>query len=135
MSKYLYEITHDFNGPIGGIVKYLKVHAKSGDIVAMTYGDLPVKFYTDLFVVGGLTGQDLSPAKNAKWIIIRKRVHCDVDMAVRKYINMNVPGSKYQPIRLDSPDTPFENREDPQEHLYKTVTNEDRVIIFERIKP
>ena len=48
-----------------GIVSYLSENAEEDDVVAITYGDMPLKFYTDLRVVGGLTGEGLSPAKNA----------------------------------------------------------------------
>ena len=61
--KYLYEITHDYDGPIEGIVNYLSENADKDDIVAITYGDMPLKFYTQLRIVGGLTGEDLSPAR------------------------------------------------------------------------
>jgi 4-amino-4-deoxy-L-arabinose transferase-like glycosyltransferase len=60
LHRFAYEITHDFDGPIEGIVKFLDENAREGDTVAITYGDLPVKFYTDLRVLGGLTGEDIT---------------------------------------------------------------------------
>ena len=72
ITSYLYEITHAFNGPIKGITTYLAEHGKPTDTVAVTYGDLPIKFYTNMRVVGGLAGDDLSVAKDAEWIILRK---------------------------------------------------------------
>ena len=70
--KFAYELTHDFDGPIEGIVKTLRQHANPDDVVAINYGDLPVKFYTGLRVVGGLTGEDLEPIAEADWIILRR---------------------------------------------------------------
>jgi len=134
ISNYLYEITHDYKGPIDGIVTYLNQHGKASDMVAITYGDLPLKFYTNMRIIGGLTGEDLSPAKNADWVIVRKYVICEKDLKVRQYLIENVPWYKYQEIRIDYPDIPFQNRENPQEHHYRTVTNEDRVVIYKRIK-
>jgi len=131
---YLYEITHDYNGPIKGIVRYLNQNAKKDEIIAITYGDLPLKFYTDMRVVGGLTGEDLSPGKEADWIIIRKYVICEKDWMVKKYLVHNVAWHQYKRITIDYPDTPFENRESPEEHRYRTVTNEDRVVIYRKMR-
>ena len=38
--------------PIEAIVRFLEESASPDDLVVMTYGDLPVKFYTGLRVVG-----------------------------------------------------------------------------------
>jgi hypothetical protein len=131
---YFYEITHDYDGPIEGIVKYLNQNAKKSEIVAITYGDLPLKFYTDMKVVGGLTGEDLSPAKQADWVVIRKYVICEKDWVVKQYLVQNVPWHQYERITINYPDAPFENRESPQEHNYRTVTNEDKVVIYKKIR-
>lgn len=133
LPEFAYEITHDFRGPVDGIVRYLNEHAKADDVVAITYSDLPLKFYTGLRVVGGLTGEDLAPAKNADWIIVRKHVISEKDYAVRQYLAQNILWPQYRRIEIDYPDTPFQNRESPQDHLYRTATDADRVIIFQRI--
>ncbi|MDD5284681.1 MAG: glycosyltransferase family 39 protein [Desulfuromonadaceae bacterium] len=134
LKEYWYELTHTYNGPVEGIVSYLNSNAKTGDIVAITYGDLPLKFYTPLRVVGGLTGEDLSPARNAEWIIIRKYVICEKDDKVRQYLEQNIDPNNYRGIRINSPDIPFENRESPGEHLYRTVQNEEPVVIYQKIR-
>jgi hypothetical protein len=87
---YIYEVTHDYDGPIEGIVKYLIEYGSKDDIVAITFGDLPIKFYTDMKVVGGWTDEDLSPAKRAKWVIMRKHILGLRDMNVRKYLLRNI---------------------------------------------
>ena len=135
VSNYLYEITHDYDGPVEGIVEYLNRHGKKDDVVAITYEDLPLKFYTRMRVVGGLTGEDLSPAKNADWVILRKHVICEKDFKVRQYLLKHVPWDDYQQIRISYPDIPYQNRESPYEHRYRTVTNEDRVVLYKRMKP
>ena len=131
---YFFELSHDYNGPIEGIVSYLNEHARKGDVVAITYGDLPVKFYTGLRVVGGLTGEDLTPAKNADWVIIRNHVISDKDFMVRNFLARNINWRNYQRIVLKYPDTPFENRESPYEHLYRTATDYPPVVIYKKIR-
>ncbi len=133
ISDYIYEITHDFKGPCEGIVSYLKEHGRDDDIVAITYDDMVLKFYTNMKIIGGLTGDNIEQAKNARWVIIRKYVHLKFDAEVRKYLLKNVEWSRYRKIVLDYPDTPWENRESPDGHLFRSCTDEDKVVIFERM--
>jgi len=133
MREYLYEITHHYSGPIDGIVAYLNEHASPDDVVAITYGDLPVKFYTGLRVVGGLTGEDLAPALRARWVILRRNIVCEKDFAVRKYLLEHLRPEDFRRIELDCPDLRFNNRETPDEHLYRTPAGVPPVTIFERI--
>jgi hypothetical protein len=133
LPEYLYELTHNYKGPVKGIVSYLLKYGNSGDTVAITYEDLPLKFYTKMRVVGGLTGEDLSEAANARWMILRKYVICARDNAVREYLVEHVPWDKYEKIVIDYPDTPFENREELSWHFFKTAQDEDRVALYRRI--
>jgi hypothetical protein len=132
LKDYLYEITHDYDGPCEGIVRYLNEHGSDNDIVAINYGDLPLKFYTKMRVVGGLTGEDLSPAVNARWIVIRK-YDVSYDRQVLKYLLSHTDWRKYRKIILNYPDITWENREDPFAHRFRTCTDENKVIIYERI--
>jgi 4-amino-4-deoxy-L-arabinose transferase-like glycosyltransferase len=134
MKNFLYELTHDYRGPIDGIVKYLNENGSKDDIVAITYGDMPLKFYTNMRVIGGLTGEDLSDAKKAKWVIIRKYIICETDNDVRKYLLENLSSDDYEKIVIDYPDIPFENREDPGAHQFRTFVKEDKVAIFHKIR-
>ncbi|MFQ5559397.1 MAG: hypothetical protein ACE5FU_02265 [Nitrospinota bacterium] len=127
-----YELTHDYDGPIEGIVGYLQKNGSPEDVVAITYGDFPVKFYTGLRVVGGLTGENLASAKRADWVIVRKNVICEKDFAVRNFLLKNVRWENYSRVELPYPDLPFENRESPGEHLYKTKTGYPGVLLFKK---
>jgi hypothetical protein len=135
MTSFLYEITHDYDGPIEGIVSYLSEHGTEEDLVVITYGDMPLKFYTGMRVLGGLTGEDLSPVRDADWVIIRRNIISDKDAAVHEYIARHLQRDAYQRVELDLPDIPFENREDPSQHLYRSVTDPriEKVSIFRRV--
>ncbi|MCE5341466.1 MAG: glycosyltransferase family 39 protein [Planctomycetaceae bacterium] len=130
---YIYEITHDFDGPMEGICKYLNEHGEPNDTVAIDYGDMPVKFYTKMRVVGGLTGENLEPAKNAKWVILRKYSNCSKDIEVKRYLIQNINFVNYRRVVIDYPDTMNENREYPGQHYFATQKYEDRVVIYERM--
>lgn len=112
--RYIYEITHNYDGPTEGIVKYLKANAAPGDIVAMSYGDMPVKFYTDLKCISGLSGDDLALSKKAKFVIIRKNHTGSRDRYAAKYLKDELIWHQYEKIVLwGYPETLWENREDP----------------------
>jgi 4-amino-4-deoxy-L-arabinose transferase-like glycosyltransferase len=132
--QFLYELTHDFDGPAEGIVRYLNENADKDDTVAITYGDMPVKFYTGLRVVGGLTGEDLTPALNADWVILRLNVISEKDYRVREFLIQNLNKEYYKPIVLKYPDTPFQNRESPTEHMYKTNTLYPPIVLYQKVK-
>ena len=133
LANYSFELTHDFRGPMEGFVDHLRHHAQPTDTVAISYGDMPIKWYTGLRVIGGLTGENLEDARHARWIIIRKYFNCTQGLIVTKYLQSQLHEAQYRKVTLDAPDTPYENREDPQNHLYRTATGEDRAIIYERI--
>jgi 4-amino-4-deoxy-L-arabinose transferase-like glycosyltransferase len=135
MPSYLYEITHHYRGPMDGILEYLAANARPGQLVAITYGDLPIKYYrSDLRVLGGLTGEDLTPAARADFIFLRKHVICTKDQAVRDWLLRNVDWSRYQKIEIDAPDARFQNRESLPEHQFRTVTGEDKVTVYRRVR-
>jgi hypothetical protein len=134
IGDYFYEITHDYDGPCEGIARYLNEHANPDDVVVITYGDMVLKFYTNLRIVGGLTGEPVEQTKDARWIIIRKYVHLEFDGKVRNYLISSVDWNRYRPITISYPDIPWENRESPNAHFFRTNTTEDKVIIYERIK-
>lgn len=134
LHDFLYEVTHDYDGPIEGIVNYLRANGASSDTVVITYGDLPLKFYTDMKVVGGLTGESVSPYTNAQWIIFRKTPMSIADTVIRHHLKKHVDWNKYREIKIGYPDIPWENREEPQRHLYRTAMIEDSVTLFRRIE-
>ena len=146
MDDYFYEITHHLYTPAEAISKYLNAHANPNDVVAISYGDMPIKFYTNLRVVGGLTGEDLTPVDTARWLILRRTTLAsrdrprDVIVFNRLYSLLQKNSRYYHPIELKCLDTIFDNRESPDDHRYQTATKEtdrdaERVLIQERIVP
>lgn len=133
LAAYYGEITlKDYTGPMEAASKYLNAHANPGDTVLVTYGDLTLKFYTELRILGGYTGERLEPARNADWVIVRKHNNSPYETPVRRFIAENIDLSKYEKIVLDAPDLAFENRECPRLHRYCTDKNEDNVILYKR---
>ena len=135
LHNYNYELQHHFPGPIEGICRFLNENAGPDDVVAITYGDLPVKFYTNLRVVGGLTGEDLEPARTADWLIVRNTVVSDKDAKVRQYLAENVDPSHYTMLQLPYPDASFEDRPDLNAHFFgKASPDLPLVRIYKRVR-
>lgn len=133
LPDFLHELTHDFDGPVEGIVHYLRIHGKPEDRVVITYGDMPLKFYTQMKITGIGVGDDMKGSEKAEWIILRKhRIEPETPARMRQFLE-KTDFSNYERIILPYPDTPFENRESPGLHLYRTDVQEDRVVIFRRI--
>jgi len=128
----VHELTHDYDGPIEGIVRFLEERAEPDDVVAMSYGDLPVKFHTGLRVVGGLTGEDLAPARQARFVILRRQLVNEASAEVQRVLAEQVRAGGYRRHVLDAPDIAFENREDPRLHRFRTVERAPRVVVWER---
>lgn len=125
MNKYFYEITHHLRTPSEAICRFLNAHAKPDDVVAISYGDMPVKFYTGLRVVGGMTGEDLIPADTARWVIVRRRTFATKQrhLTVPQYLlkMLEDPANNYRTYELDFPDDVFDNRECPDVHRYQSL--------------
>jgi 4-amino-4-deoxy-L-arabinose transferase-like glycosyltransferase len=127
------ELTHDYDGPIEGIVRFLREHAREGDVVAMVHGDLPVKFYTGLRVVGGLTGEDLSDVERARFIALRGHIVAPVSREVRERFEAELHRGRFRQHVLPYPEIAFENREDPRLHRFRTAQGVPPVVIWERL--
>ncbi|MEQ9424718.1 MAG: glycosyltransferase family 39 protein [Cyclobacteriaceae bacterium] len=131
VEKYLYELTNDYDGPIEGITEYLKAHANKDDTVLITYGDMPVKWYTGLKTFGGLTGESLMPAAISDWVIVRSGFCCEVEKISKEFVRDQINLNNYNKIEIPYPDYIFENREEPDLRIFYPVKNQN-VIIYKK---
>ena len=125
ITNYLYEITHDYDGPIEGIVEFLNENAKPGDTVKIPYGDCAVAFYTNLRV-----DNKMEPGNNPfpEWIIPRD-YWTPPGFYNSEYFKRIQ--EKYEKIVLDSPDLRWENRpDDLGYHRFHTVKDYPKSVII-----
>jgi 4-amino-4-deoxy-L-arabinose transferase-like glycosyltransferase len=134
LPDYYHELTHHYVGPVEGMATYLNEHGKPDDVVAITYGDMPLKFYTPMRIIGGLAGDDMKPALTADWIIIRHDFVCKKVEELAEYLEKNVPWNRYRKIVLDYPDSAWNNREEPYSHYYRTPMGKPPVVIYQKIR-
>jgi hypothetical protein len=127
---YLYEISHHVDDADGVVAQYLCRHAKPGDVVLATYGDLPLQFYTDLHVVGGYQGQPL-PAE-PDWIFLRQFYVGKPDVDVSVFITQHIDLTRYQPAPLSGVDCKFSNSPDPTYHLFRLPKKAPPILLFHK---
>jgi 4-amino-4-deoxy-L-arabinose transferase-like glycosyltransferase len=133
---YLYEITHDYNGPNEGIVKFLSQHAEPGETIYTNFGHEVIIFYTGLKVVNRISDPATpfyyltsQPVDSVDWIVIRK--YWERPEAFN-FLENSLPPN-YKKYEINYPDLMWGNRPDPNYHKYRTVTGEEKVVIFHRI--
>ena len=133
MANYIYEITHNYDGPNEALIAFFQENGSKDETVVATYGDLPLKFYTNLKVRGGLVGENLAGVETADWIVIRRNIICDKDAAVKTYLMGHANFNMYEPIVISAVDLPFGNRPEPKHHKFRTINNGSKLVIWRKI--
>jgi hypothetical protein len=124
--EFLGELTHDYTGPMEGVVQYLNTHARPGDVAKIPYDDRTMMFYTTVTVERPSRFlQESFP----EWVIIR-RDWIPTAFFTSEYFRQIE--ATYDRIELDAPDVVWQNREDPGSHHFRTVPDAPRVIIYRR---
>ena len=119
LAQLLHELRDPPRGPIAAVVEYLRENAAAGDVLVTTYEELPLKFHTELRVFGGETAQLPPEGVRTKWIWPRQAL--GIYPAVRpatEWVQRELSGSTYRKIELEVVDRRWENREDPEAHIF-----------------
>lgn len=103
---YLYEITHDYDGPIEGVVKYLKSNGNENSIVFANNWYSPIQFYTNMKVLTKREYQDTNLIPD--FIVVNFPDRTDVQRV--NHLVTYAEENNYTKIILPYPDLPWENR-------------------------
>lgn len=140
LGNYLYEITHDLDGPIETMVTFLEENAETADRVFISYGDLPLKFYLDLEVKGGQTGEDLTDWPPPDWVIVRSffrfgdRDHLKQDAyKMGHYLDHLFAVESYLTMEIPVVDSWWENIPEPQFHRFRDLKQGPSFEIYRHI--
>ena len=118
LAQLIGELRDPPRGPIAATVEYLREHARPTDIVVTSYGELPLRFHSGLTVYGGETAQ-LPPADvTANWIWPRHVGSYREVRPAQEWMTRELSRGNYAPIELPVVDRRWENREDPEEHIF-----------------
>jgi len=135
--SYLYELTHEYTGPLEAVCKYLDSHAKPGDSIKIIKGDLTVMFYHPELIV--LNDARYFKKSYPKWIVIRKywnpiyegiwrhKVEADIEEGYLDVLRA------YEKIPLAAVDSIRENEPDNLEtHFFRSpeITPEDQMFVY-----
>jgi len=127
---YLQELTHEYVGPIGGAVRYLRAQARPGEVIVTTYEHFPLMFYTDLKVYSSHVSIDIGELP--EWVLIHGAPGPIVpDRLVQALQNPE----QYQRIEIPAHDFAWENIPEPNLHKFRTIVDGPPVVLFHRVGP
>lgn len=118
LASYAGELANGVHDPECAVADYLNRHAKPGETLLTSYGDLPLMYYTQLHVTGGLAGAPLPPSPD--WILARTFLVSDdprKDPRPAAFMRRSIDLSPYREA-LSVPDPALSNDPDPRFHLF-----------------
>lgn len=119
LADFLGELRDPPRGPIAAMVGYLRDNAQAHDVLVTTYGELPLKFHTTLDVYGGETAQLPPVHVKPRWIWPRHRTKVyPAERAAVMWVEQELLRDAFERIELEAIDRRWENREDPEEHIF-----------------
>jgi hypothetical protein len=121
------------------LIRFFQTHARPGDLILTTYGDLPLQFYTPYRVIGGLQG-NVSPSRSPDWVVPRwvvrwnRAYHLhDSEIYIKDKLS---PFAGYQAIPLPCADETFGNNPDPYSHRFIATDRPlVKVMIYRKSRP
>jgi hypothetical protein len=143
LARYVDEITHHVPGPIDGIIRLLDASARPGDRLFISYGDLPLRFYTRLEIRGGQGCQSLTGWPAPDWVIVRYFFRFQPAASAAKqdaertlqYLKTGISQSAYRRIDLPVVDTIWENIPEPDRHVFRDPGDRPKITVYEKARP
>jgi hypothetical protein len=131
LAGLVYELSHSFESPDTIRLQEANVLAKSGEVVLVNYGDLPLMFHRpDLIVRGGVSRLGLPIDDHGKPDLILLQAYQPIWF--REELTRLVGGSDYVRLELDAPDALYGNIPEPRAHWYKTPAHRSGFLVFLR---
>ncbi|MCC6409838.1 MAG: hypothetical protein IT453_21980 [Planctomycetes bacterium] len=106
------ELFRSVPDPNRAVVDSLRGQLRDGDEILANYEDLPLAFYLDVPVRGGVAGFRVEAATPARWVVLRRTVGWVHWPAYERAL----AAARYQRGSLDAPDIPWGNNPDPSAH-------------------
>ena len=122
-------------GPMESIINFMEREAKPDDSIAISFGDLPLKFYLENRIYGGLAGDLPANLDSIDFIIVRRNAIDKMDQKIQyrlhDYIQKNQ--QSFKAFALNVEDSPFQNREIPEVHFFEPPLVSNALVIHKRI--
>ena len=134
MKQFLTELFSDYPDVNQNLIDFFNSHAQPGEVILVSYGDLPLQFYTPFQVTGSLQGR--LPLDSPDWVVKRIYTRYGRGYYLNKsedYILRHLDLSKdYQKISLRFPDDFFGNRPDPYYHRFVAPEWIPRLAVYRK---
>ena len=149
---FIYELTHHYEGPVDGIVKFLGQRGKSGDLVLTNYESAPIIFYTTCKVAYVISNESefyksipskrynpvleeklpdyVYSLKKVDWIIPRSNYINRLFNPAVVLGRMEKEGYNIKKYELNYPDLPWNNRADIRYHRFKTAKDYPKIAVY-----
>ena len=136
VANYWKEVKNEsFIGPMESMVNFIQKEVDPSSKVAISFGDLPLKYYLPNYkIYGGLAGDLPENLDDMDVIVVRRNSidKMDQKVQIRLYEYIQANSDKFQPYTLKVEDTPFQNRETLTEHYYETVPVTNPLVLYKR---
>ncbi|MBT3516647.1 MAG: hypothetical protein HN465_03600 [Nitrospina sp.] len=130
---YIYEISHDYRGPLDEIVAFFKVHGKSGESCYIDNEPESLVYYTRMKVIHR---DDIKAQDAPDWIVLRgdyrESVKENSSSKTAQNLREVLRKNPYSKIELNSPSMRVNNTYDIQIHLFRSPSsaNTDKITIY-----
>ena len=130
---YLYEISHDYKGPLDKIVTFFKTHGSPGDSCYIDNEGESLAYYTWIKIIHR---DDISAMDSPDWIVLRGDYRHAVEENSSSQIAQNLrevlSKHPYSKIELNAPSIRVNNTYDIQIHLFRSPSSADKIVIYKR---
>jgi hypothetical protein len=121
------------------LIRFFQTQARSGEIILTTYSDLPLQFYTDNQVIGGLQGK-VSISRDPDWVVPRWETRWnrfyhlnESERFIQEKLSL---ASDYYPIILPCEDEAFGNNPNPYSYRFVPAAEPlPDVVIYRKRTP
>jgi hypothetical protein len=121
------------------LIRFFETHARPGETILTTYGDLPLQFYTPYRILGGLGGR-IAVTRPPDWLVLRwyPRWNRSYDLNESEVLIRQLlkNSTDYQRVVLADEDEIFGNQPDPYfHHFVPPVESLSRLTIYAKKSP
>jgi hypothetical protein len=143
---YLAELGKTIEDPEWAIAQYLDAHAKPDDVVLVSYGELPLQFYTKLRIRGGVSGLPIPDEPD--WIFLRHKImsmtpgkdgdvlrYIREKLVIKKTINgreVHELKKGYRAVDLPGKDFHLGNCPEPSTHYFDTPEDAPDLLLLQK---
>ena len=130
---YLYEISHDYKGPLDIIITFFKTHGSPSDSCYIDNEGESLAYYTGMKIIHR---DDISALDTPDWIVLRGDYRHAVEENSSSQIAQNLrevlSKHPYSKIELNAPSIRVNNSYDIQIHLFRSPSSADKIVIYKR---